>query len=76
MAVRLAASVLSGGAATPEAAALILGSGGASSFLMQRGAGISENNAEVALATVEKIKDRTGLSEKDIQDILSGKLRD
>lgn len=53
-----------------------LGAGLGTSFAFNRGAGISENNAEVALAAVEKIRQRTDLSEKDIKDLLAGKLTD
>ena len=65
------------GIAAPElslpAAVSALTAGGGTSFAFMRGAGISENNAEVALAAIEKIKDRTGLSDKEIQNIISGK---
>lgn len=54
----------------------ILAGGMGTSFAFNRGAGISENNAEVALAAVEKIKQKTDLSEKDIKDLLAGKLTD
>ena len=53
-----------------------LAGGMGTSFAFNRGAGISENNAEVALAAIEKIKQNTDLSEKDIKDLLSGKLTD
>lgn len=54
----------------------VAGTGFGTSFTFNRGAGISENNVEVALAAVEKIKERTDLSEKDIKDLLAGKLHD
>ena len=64
----ITAGLATGG--TAWAAALL---GGAGSFAFNRGAGISENNAEVALAAKEVIKDKTGLTEKQIDDVLSGK---
>ena len=67
----LAATVGTGGTAL-----LAAGAGAAGSYLMNRSAGISENNAEVAMAAREKIKERTGLSDKDIDNIVEGKLDD
>lgn len=61
-------AVLTGPVAFAAAAA-----GGIGSFGFNRGAGISENNAEVALAAKEKIKNKTDLTDKEIEDILSGK---
>lgn len=65
------ASAATGGAAL---AAGLLGATG--SFAMNRAAGISENNAEVALAAKEKIKARTGLADEDIDKLVAGKLDD
>jgi len=53
-----------------------IAAGAGTSFMFDRGAGVAENNAEVALAAREKIKDRTGLEDKDIDDLLAGKLND
>ena len=69
----------------PAMLAAILGSfagfggiaaGAATSFMFNYGAGISENNAEVALAAREKIKERAGLTDEDINAMLDGKLTD
>lgn len=68
----IAAGLATGGVGTIAA----LAAGGGTSFALQRGAGISENNAEVAIAAAERIKKRTGLTDKDINDILSGKMTD
>jgi hypothetical protein len=43
---------------------------------MNRAAGVSENNAEVALATKEKIKAKTDLTDEDIDKLVAGKLDD
>ena len=67
----VAATAMSGGASL-----IPLAAGGLSSFGLQRAAGISENNAEVAEHAIERVKNKTGLSEKDISDIISGKLTD
>lgn len=72
-------SILGGlvaGAATGGAAWLAGATGALGSFAMNYGAGVSENNAEVALAAKERIKARTGLEDKDIDDIISGKMTD
>lgn len=67
----IAASVASAGVAVP---ALLAGLG--TSFTLNRAAGISENNAEVAISAIEKIKDKTGLTDDEIKGILSGKFTD
>lgn len=67
---------LAAGAATGGAAWLAGAAGALGSFAMNYGAGVSENNAEVALAAKERIKARTGLEDKDIDDIISGKMTD
>lgn len=72
-------SILGGlvaGAATGGAAWLAAGGGALGSFMMNYGAGVSENNAEVALAAKERIKARTGLEDKDIEDLVAGKMHD
>lgn len=66
-----AASLVSGGAAIP-----ILAAGGLTGFGLNRAAGISENNAEVSENARQLIKDRTKLTDEDINDILSGKMVD
>lgn len=63
-------------AATGGASLIPFAIGGLSSFALQRAAGISENNAEVAENAIDRIKNRAGLSDKDISDIISGKLTD
>lgn len=72
-------SILGGlvaGAATGGGAWLAAGAGALGSFMMNYGAGVSENNAEVALAAKERIKAKTGLEDKDIDDLIAGKLDD
>lgn len=54
----------------------LIAAGSLTNFAFNKGAGRSENNAEVALAIKEKIQQRTGMSDKDVDDILSGKLTD
>jgi len=41
---------------------------------MNYGAGISENAAEVSENALEVIKQKTGLTDKEITDVLSGKV--
>ena len=66
-----AANVATGGGAL-----LATALGAAGSFAMNRAAGVAENNAEVALATKEKIKAKTDLTDEDIDKLISGKLDD
>jgi len=66
-----AANVATGGGAL-----LATALGAAGSFAMNRAAGVSENNAEVALATKEKIKAKTDLTDEDIDKLVAGKLDD
>lgn len=66
-----AANVATGGGAL-----LATALGAAGSFAMNRAAGVSENNAEVALATKDKIKAKTNLTDEDIDKLVSGKLDD
>ena len=72
---QLAVAIGTGGASLPVQIAAGAGAAGLS-FALQRGAGIDENNAEVAMNAMERIKDRTGLSEQEINDIISGKSTD
>ena len=75
MAAGLIAGAASGGMSILPAAAT-LGTGAGTAFAFNRSAGISENNAEVSLALKEKIKKKSGLTDKDVDDILSGKMTD
>jgi uncharacterized protein YpuA (DUF1002 family) len=70
------ASLIGAGALGTSAALAATATGASTSFAFNRAAGISENNAEVALATIEKVKERTGLEEDDIKKILSGEMKD
>jgi len=70
------ASLVGAGALGTSAALAATATGAGTSFAFNRAAGISENNAEVALATIEKVKERTGLEEDDIKKILSGEMTD
>lgn len=71
---RLGASAIAGKNPLLGLGAAASGIGGlGTSFYFNRAAGVEENNAEVAMSVRELVKERTGLSEEDINDIIAGK---
>jgi len=73
MAASIAAAYLSGGMSAIGQAAMV-GLGAGLNYQMNYGAGISENMAEVSENALEVIKQKTGLTDKEITDVLSGKV--